>query len=181
MGLLFCWLTNQLSVVQGFDMIIECADPEKIAFSYKEIDNPVLLKYAKDKLPLQGILKQNDTGSYCYLKVHDDFIFELFPLIKEAGFSTPEYFMPTCDIGAHISTIYPEEMFSEKMSIDELEQSFSFEINNLVGVTVFNKTFFALTVTSPSLEQFRLKYGFPTKLNFRGLIVPFHITVAIKE
>lgn len=106
-------------------MIIECANPKEIAFSYKEISNPTLLKYAKKKLPLQGTLKQDNTGSYYYLKIHDDFIFKLFPLIKEPGLSIPDYFLPRYDIGAHISVIYPEEMLLEKINIDELEQPFS--------------------------------------------------------
>lgn len=159
-------------------MIIECSNPKEIAFSYKEICNPTLLEYAKNKLSLQGILKQDDSGSYCYLKIQDDFIFELLPLINEPGLSIPDYFPPRYDTGAHISVIYPEEMPPEKIIIDELEQSFSFEATGLLSISVFNKTFFALTVLSPSLKQLRLKYNLPTKLNYRGLLVPFHITIA---
>lgn len=161
-----------------FNMIIECTNPTEIAFSYKEICNPTLLEYAKNKLPLQGTLKQNDTGSYCYLKIEDDFIFELFPLIKEPGLSIPDYFPPKQDTRAHISIIYPEEMLPEKINMDELEQSFSFEVTGFLRISVFNKTFFALAVSSPLLKQLRLKYNLSTQLNYRGLLVPFHITIA---
>jgi hypothetical protein len=159
-------------------MIIECNNPKNIAFSYKAISNPTLLEYAKNKLPLQGTLKQDDRGSYCYLKIQDDFIFELFPLIKEPDLSIPDYFPPRYDTGAHISVIYSEEMPSEKININELGQSFTFEITGLLSISVFNKTFFALKVSSPALKKLRLKYKLPTKLNYRGLLVPFHITIA---
>ncbi len=159
-------------------MIIECSNPKEIDFSYKEICNPTLLEYAKNKLSLQGVLKQDDSGSYCYLKIQDNFIFELFPLIKEPGLSIPDYFPPRYDTGAHISVIYPEEMPPEKININELAQSFSFEATSLLSISVFNKTFFALTVSSPALKQLRLKYKLPTKLNYHGLLVPFHITIA---
>ncbi|HXH54374.1 MAG TPA: hypothetical protein VNK03_01330 [Gammaproteobacteria bacterium] len=159
-------------------MIIECTSPKEIAFSYKEISNPRLLEYAKNKLPLHGTLKQDMTRTYCYLKIQDSFIFELFPLIKKPGLSIPNYFPPRYDTGAHISVIYPEEMPSEKMKIDELEQPFYFKVTGFLSISVFNKTFFALTVSSPSLNQLRLKYKLPTKLNYRSLLVPFHITIA---
>jgi hypothetical protein len=158
-------------------MIIECTNSKEIPFSYTEISNPALLWHAKNKLPLQGLLKRDDTESYCYLKIHDDFIFELFPFIKEPHLSIPDYFPPRCDTGAHISVIYPEEM-PEKINVTELEQSFSFEVTGCLSISVFNKTFFALTVNSPSLEQLRLKYNLPTQLNYKGLLVPFHITIA---
>ncbi|HQY22194.1 MAG TPA: hypothetical protein PLV31_05365 [Gammaproteobacteria bacterium] len=159
-------------------MIIECTNPKEISFSYKEICNPTLLEYAKNKLSPQGILKQDDSGSYCYLKIQDNFIFELFPFIKEPGLSIPDYFPPRYDTGAHISVIYPEEIFSEKINIEELAETFSFEPTGLLSVSVFNKTFFALAVSSPALKKLRLRYNLPTKLNYRGLLVPFHITIA---
>lgn len=159
-------------------MIVECADSKQSTFSYQKIDNPVLVEYAKNRLPNCGVLKQNDLGSYCYLKIHNDFIFELFPLIKAPNLSMPDYFPPRYECGAHISVIYPEEILSEKIRIDEMGQSFSFEIIDFFSLSVFNKAFFALTISSPSLEQLRIKYGLPVKLNYHGLLVPFHITIA---
>ncbi len=98
-------------------MIIESTDPKKISFSYKKISNPTLLAYAKNKLLLEGTLKQNKDRTYCYLKIQDDFIFKLFPLIQESGLSIPNYFPPRYDTGAHITVIYPTEMPSEKITI----------------------------------------------------------------
>ncbi len=132
-------------------MMIECANFKESSFSYQDIDNPKLFKHAKNKLPLSGILKQNALGTYYYLKVHDDFIFELLPLINATNLSAPDYFQPACNIGAHISVIYPEEMPLEKIKIDELEQSFSFEIMRLLKAFVFNKTVLLLSISSPSL------------------------------
>ncbi len=142
-----------------------------------KIENPVLLEYAK-KLPNQGVLKRDNTNTYCYLKIQDNFILDLFPLIKEPCLSIPNYFPPKCDIGAHISIMYPDETSSKNINVDELKQSFSFEVTGFFNLSVFDKTFFALTVSSPSLEQLRLKYGLSTKLNYHGLLVPFHITIA---
>lgn len=161
-------------------MVIECANPQLINFAYTEIDNPVLLHYAKNKLPLTGVLKQNDIGAYYYLKIHDDFIFKLLPLIKEPRLDIPDYFSPRYNTGAHISVIYSEEMPTQKIHIHEFEQSFSFEIKDFLCISVFNKTLFALSVSSPSLEQLRLKYGLTTKLHYRGLLLPFHITIATR-
>lgn len=135
------------------------------------------MEYAK-KLPNQGVLKRDNTSTYCYLKIQDDFIFELFPLIQKPYLSVPNYFPPKYNSGAHISVIYPDEISSKNINIDELEQSFSFELTGFFSLSIFNKTFFALTVSSPLLEQLRLKYGLSTKLNYQGLLVPFHITIA---
>lgn len=164
-------------------MTIVCTNTTKIDFNYKKVENCILLEYAKNKLPLEGILKLNETDFYYYLKVHDDFIFELFPLITEPNLSMPDYFPPKYNTGAHVSVIYPEEISPENINlkIDELEKSFSFEVADFFSLSVFNKTFFALTVYSPALEQLRLKYGPPPKLSYHGLLVPFHITIATQN
>jgi len=169
-----------ITLTNGTDMLIECADSRKIEFTYTQLNNPELLAYAKHKLPLHGILKQDETKPYCYLKISDDFIFQLFPLLNEKNIAIPEYFPPKQSGGAHISIMYQNEMEEKEIRmLDELGQAFTFEILDLGVIQAFYKTFFTLIVSSPALEQLRIKYGFQNRLNFHGLLVPFHITIAM--
>jgi len=73
--------------------------------------------------------------------------------------------------------VYPEEALPG-CCIAEINQAFSFELLDLVDIKVFSKRIIALTVTSTKLECLRIKYGLSKKLNYHGLLVPFHITLA---
>ncbi|HJD63274.1 MAG TPA: hypothetical protein LFW14_07015 [Rickettsia endosymbiont of Degeeriella rufa] len=66
---------------------------------FQKLDNPELIKVAKT-------LKKN----YAYLKISDDFIHKLYPLIAEhENLQKPGYFSEQCNIGAHITITYPNE------------------------------------------------------------------------
>ncbi|WP_419235308.1 hypothetical protein [Rickettsia endosymbiont of Nabis limbatus] len=52
----------------------------KNELNFQKIDNPELIKAAKS-LKNEGIVLQNE--SYAYLKISDDFIHKLYPLIAE--------------------------------------------------------------------------------------------------
>ncbi len=158
-------------------MLIELASNTHINFNLINLDNKVLLKYAKTQLITKGILQQSENPSYCYLKISDDFIYQLYPMLEETKLHIPNYFNFVGAVGAHISVIYPAE-FEPDLSITELGDHFSFIPDSLYCIEVFNKKMVILTIQCPELELLRRKYGFPAKLNYRGLMVPFHITIA---
>jgi len=156
--------------------MIECAEENLIDFSYEEIDNKPLLDFA-GKLPNQGTLVSND-NIYYFLKVIDDFILELCPLIENEKVIMPDYFLPYNNTGAHISIFHSNEIIEKPIEVKEKGETFSFEVKSLIKLNVLNRAYFTLIVYSQELEELRLRYGFNPKPNFRGLIVPFHITIA---
>ncbi len=154
-------------------------------FSYEIIHNQELINYAKSHLPNYGILRKEDEHSYHYLKIHDDFIFKLFPYLKDQNLRMPDYFPPKNFVGAHITLFYPDEITaSNKVSlsnIKEINDSYSFEVTQIISVHAFHKRFVALVVEASALLALRKFYGLQEKLNYHGLLVPFHITIAINK
>lgn len=179
--------------------LIECSSPNTIEFSYQLYQNHPALEFAKKNLFFSGVFlktvgKDNSTPYY-YLKIEDDFIHALFPLLKDNTLLKPDYFSTEKSVGAHISVIYPEEIvanistsisssssdslsISKALPISELNQTFNFDLSGLIDIQVFGKRIVALVVSSPELEKLRIQYGFPKKLNYHNLLVPFHITLA---
>jgi len=149
---------------------------------YSVLDNSQLLN-AAIALPNTGILKVDPIYSYCYLKVHDDFIHTLFPMIGEENIQMPDYFSErTSFLGAHISLVYPNESKSKEIKSDimndKIDHAHSFQVVSLIKAKVYSKIMVGLVVDAPSLEQIRKKYGLSSELNYNGVIVPFHITLA---
>lgn len=176
------------------------------------LDNPYLLECA-NLLPKVGVLKWDLLLPYCYLKIHDDFIHKLFPILFEdenktnTGTNTktkaiqgnnslqrketigilqkPDYFSTLSNrsvTGAHISLSYPTEDRSQDIKSDlingRIEKNHSFEVENLIKAELPTKTLFGLVVKAASLEKIRAQYGLGVMLNYNGLLVPFHITIA---
>ncbi|CUI17753.1 hypothetical protein PNK_2150 [Candidatus Protochlamydia naegleriophila] len=130
---------------------------------------------AAQKLPQSGVLKKNWDG-YIYLKVDDDYIHQLFPLIHENGFHKPSSLHRPSRIGAHISVFYKDEAASRK-PITEVGQSYSFRVKNFTHVSTKQKDYAIIEVDSPELEKLREKYGLPPKLFNHE----FHITIGDKN
>jgi hypothetical protein len=125
-------------------------------------------------LPTHGILEQTNEG-YAYLKVSDEFVYRLFPLVREPGFKMPGAIRRRSRIGAHISVFYEDEG-KRIRPIEELGRIFFFEHQEIKKVRQRNKEFIVLEVDSPELEILRKKYGFaPLLFGHR-----FHITLAEK-
>lgn len=158
-------------------MLIESAENQNIAFKLTQIEHPKLIIYAKTQLENKGVLQCTQKEPYCYLKIDNDFIHQLYPLLPKMKVSIPNYFNFPGAVGAHISVIYNEEM-QQELLINELGESFNFSAEGLYSVEVFNKKLIFLSVHSPDLARIRKKYGFPAKLNYHNLMVPFHITIA---
>lgn len=128
-----------------------------------------VVEYAQKNLEHTGVLKEG-RGGYVYLKVSDQYIHELFSILANPQYREPDYFRRPHSTGAHISVFYVDEKVGH---IDEIGQTFSFEIDALQSV----HRYIVLNVTSPQLEQLRQKYG--KKPLLKGH--PFHITLAEKK
>ncbi|WBV65335.1 hypothetical protein PGH44_12590 [Legionella pneumophila] len=73
---------------------------------HSALNNPALLNKAMQLKSIGKVaLSQNQLT---YLKIHDEWIHELFPLLQNEQIRKPDYFGNE-SIGAHISIIYPEE------------------------------------------------------------------------
>lgn len=144
---------------------------------FQKLDNPELIKVAKS-LKNKGIVLQDK--NYAYLKISDDFIHKLYPLIAEhESLRKPDYFSEKCAIGTHITITYPnEEVVINNQDINVIH---SFEIEELAKTQIENKQYYVLKVSSPSLISLRKKYQLPPQLNFKGYNIGLHITIAIKQ
>lgn len=165
---------------------ISCIEDESVLFSYQELKNDVLLDYARNRLPLSGQLEYNEHEAYCYLKVHDDFIEKLFPLLGYKDAKVPEYFPPRHVCGAHISLVYPEEDHAIEIKSYIIEKKlenkvFHFKIIKFVKVSMGRKIFFTLIISCPELEELRTLHGLSPTLTYQKFSVPLHITIGIIE
>lgn len=149
---------------------------------YLTQDNFKLLSQSQ-KLPAHGVYQFDANSSYCYLKIDDDYIYKLFPLLQEKNLQIPNYFSEKNNTGAHITIVYPNEFGSHCIKQDIQDKKISgqaiFTVTGLIKATVANKTFFALTISSCDLEQIRKEYDLPSLLHYKGIHVPFHITIAV--
>jgi hypothetical protein len=121
-----------------------------------------VVDYAREHFAMEGILMIKTDG-FAYLKVDDEYIHTLFPMLglTEDGFKEPPYFRSKEAPGAHISVFYE----SENIVPEEIGQSFPFELKQIVIVRPSRTTSYAvLQVESPELEKLRQKYGRSAKL-----------------
>lgn len=130
-------------------------------------------QFALEHLPHEGVLTKNPDG-YIYLKVDDDYIYALYPLldIKKEGFREPPYFRRKNSPGAHISIFYA----NDHVNPTELGQKFHFIPQRVVRVKNSKAEYVVLEVQAPEIEKLREKYGFPALLKGKE----FHITIAKK-
>jgi len=129
------------------------------------------------KLPDQGILCQSDTG-YVYVKVADDIIYRLFPLIDIPTKQLPDYFSnSTNNVGAHISVIYEAEL-QENRTIAGLGKTIYFQKIGICKARLNAKNYVVLMVKALELENLRVQHGLSAKPIYQGFEVEFHITIA---
>jgi hypothetical protein len=114
-----------------------------------------ILQFARDHIPRKGILKEHRDG-FVYLKVSDDYIYQLFPMIKNSHYSMPAYFRRPNAPGAHISVFYVDER-SRTGKIHELGKVYRFKVSDLVFVPTKSQQYIVLEVDAPELEILRKK------------------------
>ena len=112
-----------------------------------------------------------------YVRVSDEYVHELFPLLEAKNITKPDYFIEK-PIGAHIMVIYPEEYI--KIDAKDLGVEHCFRIKDFVAAKIYKKTYYAILLESASLLQIRKKYGLPELLSFKGHRIGFHITIGVK-
>lgn len=134
-----------------------------------------IITIAKRDLPSKGELHQGPDG-YVYLKVTNQYIDHLFPLIKEPGFNPPLAYRRHSKVGAHISVFYKDEA-RRIGKIKEIGKVYSFEPERIKHVRSGRKEYVVLEVKAPDLENLRRHYGFPPKVMHHE----FHITLAEKQ
>lgn len=145
---------------------------ESVVDSHKEQQ---IIDWAQNQLSHKGILTENPDG-YVYLKVDDNYIHQLFPLLANPHYTKPPYFRRKDSVGAHISVIYVDER-RQARAISEIGQTFAFTINKIAVVPEKTQRWIVLQVESPALETFRQKYGLSPLLKNHA----FHITLAEKK
>lgn len=147
---------------------------------YKSSDRDVqnlndIIEWTKTHLPQSGILQENKDG-FVYLKVDDDYIHKLFPLLHRPNYEEPPYFRSKNSPGAHVSVFYTKET-AKIGEIQEIGKKFEFEINHFKSVPPGSNDYLVLTIIAPELEALRKKYGFRSFINGHE----FHITIAKKK
>lgn len=123
---------------------------------------------------MKGELVMQADG-FCYLKVDDAYIHELFPMLglEKDGFKLPPYFRTADAPGAHISVFY----VGEHIRPEEVGQYFHFELKKILIVNPSKDTSYAvLQIYSPELEFLREQHGLSSKLFGHE----FHISLAKK-
>ena len=159
--------TNRIVAMEGMEHI-----------SLTPIENSVLLE-ACQTLPLSGPLRINAKG-FVYVTLHDDYIHKLHPLLQQAlpyYVGKPNYFEPPKDVGAHISVLYDQEVRSPIRLKPYLDQTVSFEINQLCRADFEEKQYFCLTVNAPKISELRANLSLPTLLQYKNVMIPPHITI----
>ena len=137
-----------------------------------------LVDVALKQLPSEGILSQSNTG-YVYVKVADDFIHRLFPLIEIPTKRLPDYFSNfEGNIGAHISVMYKGEK-KENLPVAQLGKRVTFQKMRVCKASLNAKNYVVLLVKALELEQLRTQQGLGKKPIYQGLEVDFHITIAV--
>lgn len=132
------------------------------------------LSIAQHELPHTGTLTQIGDG-YVYVKVSNDYVHRLFPLIEQPGFDKPSSITRQTKVGAHISVFYENEA-KQIGPISEVGKTFYFKPKDIRTVRNGNKEYIILEVEAPQLEKLRSHYGLSPKLFNHE----FHITLAAR-
>jgi len=138
------------------------------------VDAPEALQYAQEMLPHKGPLRRTNEG-FVYVKVPNDYILEVLPLLHVGKVETPAYFGQGM-VGAHITVISTEEAKGKTLTLPPMRTQIPFKIVNLSSVDLKNdygsKRVYMFLVDAPELQQIRAANDLPPKV--------FHITVAFQ-
>ena len=167
---LFCFLSFCVSIPsKEYPYFKRTSDQPYIS----QTTTKAILNRARFTLPSKGELKQKSDG-YVYLKVSDDYIKKLFPMLKLPDYNSPDYFRSAEAPGAHISVFYKDES-NHIRDLNELGKTYNFKIEQLNVVD--RGTYIVLAVRSKGLEDLRKDYGLSPLLHGHD----FHITIAKRK
>lgn len=143
--------------------------PHKVKLNF-----PELIQAAKSLAAVGKIAVS--TNNLIYLDIDDNYIHQLFPLLKNSAIQKPDYFGKKSG-GAHITVIYPEE--KRIIQPEDLNQQHRFTLQDFVMAEIGQKIYYILLIKSPTLLHLRRKYGLSDKLCFKGYEINFHITIGV--
>lgn len=129
----------------------------------------------------KGVLRKNAQGLF-YLDVDNRLISMMLPFLSSRHLVRPPYFNVFGDPeGAHIPVIPAREaMFQYLDTVDELGETFAFEIQGLYSskpsIWPEVEEVWYFKIHSPDLEKLRRKHFLPEHPNGH----PFHVVVAVK-
>ena len=155
-------------------MTVWCA----LGIAYEPASSRTILDYVQKHLPLRGTLQSD--GKFVYVKIEDDYVHALTPLIQEKDFHEPPYFGKPGLVGAHITVINLYELRKLKMqAFAESGETIEFTLKacDIMHPPHWHKgsEVYVIQVDAPRLQEIRKRYG------LAELKYPFHITVARKD
>lgn len=92
---------------------------------------------AARRLTSKGNTQTTENNLFC-LNINDDYIHQLFPLLKDERIKKPNYFGEKSG-GAHITIIYSDE--NKNIHVQDLQQEHSFFIKDIVTAEISQKTY----------------------------------------
>lgn len=140
------------------------------------LTNHLLLDSAS-RISQRGFLALS-ANKLLYLKVDDDYIHDLYPLLQSEVIQKPDYFRNK-RAGAHISVMYPSEglfAFTNQLGGEHI-----FQITEFVAAKIGHRIYYALMVECPGLSLIRKQLHLTDKLNFKGYAIGFHITIGVRD
>lgn len=150
---------------------------ERKNLTFYELENSDLMREAL-LLKAEGFLQFIPDNKYCFLKVDNDYIHNLFFLLHECNSEKPNYFGEG-KVGAHITVFYPEE--NTVLDLSDIGVKHSFKPVGLFKVLFNLNEYIVLKIASPSLVSLRQKYNLPEELNYKGYNIWLHLTIAKKS
>lgn len=122
-------------------------------------------------LPLKGILKEKIHGAIV-LEVPAEYLQDLFSRLSQ---KTPQLTsVPAQERQAQITVINSSERKRANIeNIDEVEEEFSFKINEVSVINHPIGTVVLLSIYSPDLEELRNKYGLKKSKLQGDIVIPF--------
>lgn len=124
---------------------------------------------------LQGHITQENQYLYVDLTLHSS---TMKPITHTLKARYPEYetFKDVTDL-LHISLIYPEEVDKSANLDTHVGQLIEGTLTDIISVIIDNREYIAIRVLSKQATLIRQQNNLSEDLDFRGVIVPFHITL----
>lgn len=171
---------NKMNFPQVFGKCLGLKGKEsnKTPSVFIEPKSEIILSYARKLLPSYGILDMDQVG-YVFLKLPDEYIFDLYNLLQKKELDPIPYFDHR-NIGAHITVALSHEKKSLAFPT-MLNQSIDFTITGCYFTEPRNwedaKYIWFLTVESLGLKAVRTELGLTPQISGQE----FHITFAMQK
>ena len=150
------------------------------AAEVEPIEHPAIAEILQE-LPHEGILMQRESDGFIYLKVSEEYLDSLFPILQEI-YGDEGLVKGSSRVGAHCSVIRPAIGEPVFWDIAELGQTFDFTPIRLCTVVPDLdpkwERVWILEISAQSLEDLRVSYGLSPRVG--NTDNEFHITIGTK-